>query len=253
MHQSVLTASGVTYTVSGNVVTLDGERYRMGPKNALIPLCEGTTRREPKDACEHNAVHGRPYCRLHGGHAVVGVESPNFTTGRYSAYVRHADLAGRMEHIRQDPELNSLRENLILVDARIGQLLEMVDGASIIPRWADARDAFHEYRAAYRSGDADTAMKRLAQLERLLDEGGSEEDVWHQIGQQTELRRRLAESEAKILEKLNWTFSIEEGVLFIRALVEISREFVPEDRMEEFGRRLRLLQAGMSSPRRKQK
>lgn len=241
--------------ISGSVhIGADGKRYRRlaGPKNiALVQLCE-TTARGDGLPCERSRVAGRDHCVVHGGHIPAGVENGRFTHGRYSQFITLPALNERVEALVNDPELTSLRANLALVDARIAQLLERIDGASATPFWIEAGDVCQQYGEALDAGNAAAPMLFL-RLRRLLEGGYDEDKIWAEIALQHELRRRLTESEGKTLERLGHSFTVEEATLFIRELAGMMREFVSSELHGAFVQRLRLLQLGMYPGQRKKK
>jgi hypothetical protein len=218
------------------------ERARPGPHGGLITLCAGRTRHDHVP-CRNPAVRGRHYCRLHGGKIPVGARSARFKHGRYSRFVTNPDLQARLEAIEADPKINSLRDNIVLVDARISQVIERLDGRSVLPRWEEARELMVRYIDAL-DAESPCATTILNQMQRILDEGADELEGWCGIAQQTELRRRLTETEARSLEKLGGKFTIEEAVVFVRALAAVAREFVPPEQLGQFVARLKLLTAG---------
>jgi len=219
------------------------KRARPGPHGGLIPLCAGRTRHDHV-LCRNPAVRGRDYCRLHGGKIPVGARAARFKHhGRYSKFVTNPDLQARLEAIEADPKLNSLRDNIVLVDGRISEMVEQLDGGSSPARWEEARELMVRYRDAL-DAEAPDARGILNQLWRILDEGANEAEGWCEIARGTELRRRLTESEGRTLERMGDTFTIEEAVVFVRALAAVAREFVPPEQLGQFVARLKLLAAG---------
>lgn len=98
-------------------------------------------------------------CRIHGGATPGGFASPHFKTGRYSK-VLPAALRDRYEQARGDEDLLSLRDELALVDARIGEVLQ---GKLDDTRWSEALGLIERRRKL-----AESEQRRLATLNQYV-------------------------------------------------------------------------------------
>src|SRR4051794_509990 len=83
-------------------------------------ICGAKTRSGGR--CRAIPIQPSGRCRLHGGASLRGLAAPAWKSGRHSAYLP-TDLRARYLRARGDPELLSLKDDLSLVDARIGELL----------------------------------------------------------------------------------------------------------------------------------
>ena len=78
------------------------------------------------EQCKRRATPGRNVCAIHGGKTRQGVSSGQFQHGRYSKYLP-ARLLERYEESRSDPDLLGFRDELALTDARLSQVVELLN------------------------------------------------------------------------------------------------------------------------------
>lgn len=149
--------------------------------------CTATSKRSGK-RCRKPAMRGRSVCMSHGGKTPRGVDSPHFQHGRYSRSIPD-QLLETYEHARQDPRLLSLREDIAMVDATIGGLLQQLDDE---PKPAKDRR------------------------------------IWRQIGNQIDLKRRLVDSEVRHMVMASQMIPAEDAMTLFKALIEIVSRYVPD-------------------------
>src|SRR5436305_15207335 len=104
-----------------------------GPHGGRPMQCKARNRAGKR--CGKAAAAGREVCRLHGGASLRGVAHPNFAHGRYSKCLPDR-LIGRYEAAQRDPELVAMRDEIALVDVRIGELLSRLDSGESGATWA---------------------------------------------------------------------------------------------------------------------
>jgi hypothetical protein len=140
------------------------------------------------------------------------VAHPNFKTGRRSKYLSSAkgELAKAYRaSLRQDDEsLLSLREDVALLESRVGDLLKSLYSSAKAPPWGSVVDLLVDAEMALRSKDQAKFRQKFAKLGRVIREGaeaaGNRDRVWESIlltldqksrtsGQ--EVRRQLASAE----------------------------------------------------------
>jgi hypothetical protein len=143
-----------------------------------------------------NGAGGR--CKWHGGATPVGVAAPAWKHGRHSKYLP-TRLAERYQDGLRDPNLNSLRSEMALTDARIVDLLHALGESGNTRRWKDARTKLDAFKAGAQKGRSASAAVRVAlqELDDLIDAGLSESTTWDDLREWLDLRRKLSESETK--------------------------------------------------------
>jgi hypothetical protein len=179
-------------------------------------------------------------CRLHGGATPAGLASPNFQTGRYSRYLP-AHLLADFEAAKSDVELNECRDELALLDARMGQLAQRLQSGKDADMWAllcmqftDLASGFDSFLSLIKpESDAQkTAIKETTQaLEscRLtMNEVRASESTWREMYALVEQRRKLVETESRRLKDMQQLITVERAMGLISALADSVRRNVTD-------------------------
>src|SRR5215510_9140885 len=91
-----------------------------------VPLCSAKraswTPDEPK-YCGSDIITQSGRCTKHGGNPVSGMAHYKYKDGRHSKNLP-SHLAGKYQEAQDDPELFSLKSEVLLIDAKINSLLE---------------------------------------------------------------------------------------------------------------------------------
>lgn len=154
------------------------------PANAHARRCTAVNLKSGR-RCKNMAVAGSTTCRFHGaGSPGAGrAPGPAIQRGRHSRYLPRR-LMETYQRGMTDPDLLALRDEIVLLDARINDLLKEV-----------------------RKQDSKESTK-----------------TWRQISSLVESRRRLAVSERDRLIKAGQTVTTENLVSFVGAVLEILRK-----------------------------
>lgn len=190
-------------------------------------------------------------CRLHGGKSLAGPASPRYKTGRYSkVLLSSASLLDKYEQAQSDARLLSLRDEIQLVDARLGELLERIGGETdgeSMRNWTRTASAYADLKSAMQSQNTDGTLKALLLLDVLIERGARESETWAEIHAVIEQRRRLAESERKRLVDMQQMITAERAVSLFAQILDVIRENVSDrDALNRIGQefeRLALAQA----------
>jgi hypothetical protein len=178
----------------------------------LMPRCRATSK-QSGERCKRHAAKGLNVCSMHGGKSLRGVDSPRFKTGRHSKYLPDR-LAERYEEALNDAELTRLNDEIAVVDARLQDLLDRLraDGEAI----ASGRD---------------------------------ESTAWGLILGLMEQRRKLVATERKHLADDERFIAVESLMVFMAALLDIVRRWVPDPETQKaIGDEVRLLISGADDP-----
>ncbi len=138
--------------------------------------------------CRKHAMRGRDVCLAHGGKTPRGAASPHFKTGRYSRSLP-GHLVAAYERAIHDPMLLSLRDEVALTDAMIGETLSRL--TDDMP-WAKTRKVFH-------------------QVIRL-----------------SEQRRKLVESEVRHIVLAREVMTTDEAMALVHAMAAIVTRYLPD-------------------------
>lgn len=204
------------------------------PRDAKGRQICGAKRRDG-GRCQQIFLYPNGRCKFHGGPSLHGAAHPNFKHGKYSAYTPKG-LAEKYEQALNDPQLMTLRDNIALTDARIGELLEMLTsgvGKGAIGLLVKQKDELLAARArgtratqlgneeAVRAANYD-ASHALNALLASIDKIEQYTSTWDELLQATEVKRRLVESEAKRLKDESLMVAADElALMFARVLAVI--------------------------------
>jgi hypothetical protein len=164
-------------------------------------------------------------CRMHNGGAARGVAASRFLHGRYSAAIP-ARLAERYRDAEHDPRLLELRDEVALIDARIGDLLTRVDTGESGALWQHLTTARMELMAAKRAGDFRGQGEALNRILDLIGQGHTDYRAWGELASVLEQRRRLVESERKRLVEAGLMITAEQALALIGAVMQAVKEHV---------------------------
>lgn len=177
-----------------------------------------------QEQCRRAAITGKRVCYVHGGMTPNGLACPQTKHGRYSKHLP-TRLNARYKQALADPELISVREELALVDVRTFDVLGRVDTREAGAHWVAIRKAIQAF------SDASSPVKRAeaaADIESLSAEALSDYAAWSEVLDLVERRRKLAETEAKRLEKMGNQITADRLMLLLAAVVDVIRRHVPE-------------------------
>jgi hypothetical protein len=170
---------------------------------------------------------GKNVCYHHGGKSQVGAAVATFKDGRYSKYLPER-LAERYQEAASDPELLSLREDVALLDARLSQLLARAGTGESAEAWARVQKALKNLRKAEAGGKPERKREARFELEDAIEAGGKDIEVWAEIGDHLERRRKLTESERKRLVDMEQMVRADQAMAFVAAVVSSVRAHVED-------------------------
>lgn len=183
--------------------------------------CEAKSK-QSGERCKRKAGTGT-VCKIHGGASPVGIASPQFKTGRYSAHLP-ARLQDRYQASLTDTELLNNREEISLVDSRISDLLARVDTGESGERWEQVKKAFQAWRKAPLTEQAKAEME----LEAAILAGVSDHQAWRELGEQIDRRAALAEKEKKRLLDLQQYVTVDKLMGAVALLVDVVKRHVSD-------------------------
>lgn len=166
-------------------------------------------------------------CKMHGGSALKGVANPNFKHGLRSRYMP-ARLSEAYERSINDPELESLRHQLAMCDAREQELQHGLTTGDCGDVWRDLQAAWARRSLALEQGDPVKLMDAETEVAGLIERGASDAGIWGEMLRLFEARRKLADTETRRLERLNASITAEKMFVLVARLVHIIRSHIPD-------------------------
>jgi len=136
-----------------------------------------------------------------------------------------------------DPKLVSMRQELALLDARIAELKDRQQLAESRGQWRTVLDITARLTAALEPGaqrppDIDRATELATDLYDTARAGVSDYEIWEEIKDLIERRRRIADSERKYEEMEQKLIPITQLVLMFDKLREAIDAVIPDRGMQ---------------------
>jgi hypothetical protein len=174
------------------------------------------------DPCRNAAMpNGR--CRMHGGATPGGIASANLRHGRRSRYMPAA-LMSKYEAALSDPALLEQTRNLALTEARIGELLSLLDSGGTRERWEALRDVEERMHLALPTDPSPEGRQMHALLDELgsiIRAGRSDYEHWDALLETMDLQRRIADTERKRVQAAEQSIPVTSLMLFMANLQDV--------------------------------
>jgi len=186
------------------------------------------------ERCKNHAMKGKTVCHIHGGKSKSGIEHPNYKTGRYVKGL--ADKKAKViDNLLRDEDLLKLDDNIALMDLRIIELVDsLMEGGNPAELWKKALKSWELMWMATAREDSDAVAKHRNNLDEILRQGVREITTWDEIADRTETRRKLADTEMKRREKMQYLVMVEDTLKDYMALGRmIRRAIIGADISEE--------------------
>lgn len=164
-------------------------------------------------------MNGGTKCYMHGGATPRGIASATFKTGRYSKYLPKG-LLDIHEQVTNDPDLLSVRQEINLIDALIAAKLPILETGESAAHWEAAIKFVARARVAYKSEKYGDLEEALHELEALADNRRLFYATEQEVTSQIEQRRKLVETENKIIYNQEKSITAEQALLLVSALLD---------------------------------
>lgn len=186
---------------------------------------------------------------MHGGLTPTGIASPHFKSGKYSR-VLPAGLKERYEQAISDEELVSLRDELGMMDVRLAELAQRLQGGEAGQLWGDLRAAEAAFTRAMEAGDTGNAGQAMKRISELIRRGGPAEGQWEELLDLIQKKARVAQAEWKRLSDLQQVLTAEQAQAMLAHIQYVILEHVKDvPTLQALSRAFRDLSAGRAPPR----
>ena len=194
----------------------DAEKKHM---RSTLNICGAKTQKQ-LPCCRSPMQNGR--CYKHGGATPHGMASANYRGKGFSKYIPK-NLVGRYEEFLGDTNLVSLRDEIAITKVRSTDLLQQLNERGDSKDWEELGVRWVQLRAAMTRGDRPAVNEAMWDIERMMTTGAENFILWDKIGKTFELTRRLEATEAKMLNGMRLTITVENGLAFALAIVDVVR------------------------------
>jgi hypothetical protein len=164
-------------------------------------------------------------CKKHGGKSLKGAAHPNAKTLEHSRYVPKP-LEETYNQALKDSNLNDLRRQLALMQAREDILLQRTTSGETGKAWKALRQELGKLRQAVENEDGRASRDALTAITVLVNTGERDAEAWDELMGLWEQQRRSAETDAKIKRDLRLLMAIEDGLWAVRRLGEANETVI---------------------------
>lgn len=170
--------------------------------------------------CGAWAVRGRRVCRKHGGSSPApGPGHPAFKHGRYSTVVPR-EIASLYQAGLRDPNILEMTDELAILGARTGQLMDRARLGESEARWNDVREAMRVVLSFQAQGDDENLQEAIGELSKLVF-AKTDHEGWREILSVIDLRRKISSVETVRLKAAQQTVTVAQLLGFAGAVAGI--------------------------------
>lgn len=178
--------------------------------------------------CAQHAMVGKNVCSYHGGKTPKGPASPHFKTGLQSSDLP-TRLQARYEAGQDDPDLVTLRKELRIATAKLGDALNRIDDSHPDEIWADLQK--HREKLLTLKPKAPQRIHHMNEIICLIQDGAEEWAKWEGVIEWLEVRRRLVDTEARRSKSLSEETAIRAFGAAGMLLVEVLKKHIEDDKL----------------------
>ena len=165
----------------------DGQSYAIKDENGQARCGSLTSRGTP---CMKYPIKGRNRCKTHNGDAPRGELHPRYKHGKYGSYAPPS-LKARMDRL-SDTEITDLTENALLIDARIGMLVERTQGGEYGAKSSDLLAIWNTAKAHLDRGEIEQFANTFLRMGEQIRGVQGDYQAWQDILEVTKERRAIA-------------------------------------------------------------
>jgi hypothetical protein len=130
-------------------------------------------------------------------------------------------VADRYREALNDDELLSMRDEVALLDTRLGELAQELEVGDSQELWSALQITYEGMIDAHAKGRTRDMAQALVNIGNLIEQGADKWSTWQAICDLMEQRRKLVESERRRLVDLQQYITAERAMLLITAVVKI--------------------------------
>ncbi len=182
--------------------------------------------------CELFPLKTKKRCKLHGGKALQGMDSPSFKTGLHTKVWPDAFYGKTFEDIFADDTLKQVRGDIATIELRISELRVMIKspvGLGVVELMEEARKKLATSR---KESDIDESLQVLNNCTDMIRQNAA---LWEEMAQYIERKDKIIHNEHKRLMDTYDTMSVAQLLVLARQIVTILKEEIKD---KTLGRRI---------------
>lgn len=197
------------------------QRFRTTPNGSKTPLCKAHIREG--ELCKNIAVKDRDFCKHHGGKALKGIDSPAFKTGLWSAQRRRFSkvaptLLARIDEMRDDPELFSLRDDAAYVTALMEVRAEAASEGISVEHYKHLKEQYNICKSLLFTPEFNQEFTTLG---NMLDEGIDLYAASKEVLELIERRAEIIEVEQKMVQSKAYSLEVDQAFSLIMQVLKV--------------------------------
>ncbi|MDO8751151.1 MAG: hypothetical protein Q7K03_08415 [Dehalococcoidia bacterium] len=175
--------------------------------------------------CRNYVTRGMTKCHKHGGASLRGIASPRFIHGRYSKYLpKH--LAEIYALALNDPNLLQLKDDIALMDARLGEMFGKLDRGESVAAWSQVTRSFKKFLNARALSLEAVEDLAVTELQTAIEKGMGDYESWQEIHATIEQRRKLVQDEHRVQINLKQMITAEKAMTLLAVVVDSMKRSV---------------------------
>jgi hypothetical protein len=200
-------------------------RYITNGNNKKVKLCAAQLGEGRQ--CNAAAMRDKDFCKHHGGKALVGPDSPTFKTGLWSQQRKRfstvaPQLLEKIEALREDPDLYSLRDDTAYITAVLDIRAEAASYGISKELYEELRDQYHVCKVAPEEA-FDKEFKKLgSMINNGIDSMRASDDVIALI----QKRADVIETEQRMAHAKSYTLEVDQAYSLIMQILTVVKQTV---------------------------
>ncbi len=210
-------------------VRLSPEGYPVNERGQRICGARRRNKDGTEGICQSTVLMANGRCRMHGGATPVGIGASQWKHGKYSK-VLPPKLLERYEEALDNKDLLTLRDEIALVDALVLDRLERmqkIEGGATDERWLKLKARYERAVEAEKAGDQREMLRNFRAMASLLA-GATEAELRTEILELLERRRKLVETERRMLVEMGLMLSVTEAAALVAVITHIIERHVKD-------------------------
>jgi hypothetical protein len=200
-------------------------RYITNGNNKQVKLC--AAKLGDGRQCNAAAMRDKDFCKHHGGKALVGPDSPTFKTGLWSQQRKRfstvaPQLLEKIEALREDPDLYSLRDDTAYITAVLDIRAEAASYGISKELYEELRDQYNVCRVAPEEAFSKEFKKLGTLISNGIDSSRASDDVLDLIKK----RADVIEIEQRMAHAKSYTLEVDQAYSLIMQILNVVKQTI---------------------------
>lgn len=206
------------------------ERYGQTQTGGLAKLCHAEINGKP---CGRFALRERNFCARHGGRTGIGPENSAFTTGLMGAQRKRfsslgKELLTRLDELRNDPELFSLKDDAAYITAIIDRRAEAAEEGLGVETLNQLRQLYRECANALAEGKTHDFDKGFEQMGGIIRQGLQDSKATEEVIDLIQKRVGIIEAEQRMTHVKAYTLEVDQAYALIQQVLKVVMDSVQD-------------------------